>query len=224
VSLRSLLSQLVHVEEAVDVDREVALRPDEAHFVADAVDTRRREFAVGRSLAREALRSIGASAGPIGVGAHREPLWPAGVVGSITHCDGYIAAAVAFRDDVRSLGVDAEPALPLPADVVALVASPDEFARLDGIGPAAERVLFSAKESIYKAWFPLTGRWLGFEDCDLSLTPSDTAAGSFVGNVRPSLLIDEHDVDAFHGRYEIHGGHILTAVVVPNDRSAPRCD
>jgi 4'-phosphopantetheinyl transferase EntD len=167
VSLRSLVSQLVHVEEVVDVDREVALRTDEAHFVADAVDTRRREFAVGRSLAHEALRSIGASAGPIGVGAHRQPLWPADVVGSITHCDGYVAAAVAFRGDVRSLGVDAEPALPLPAEVVALVASPDELARLDGIGSAAERVLFSAKESIYKAWFPLTGRWLGFEEGDL---------------------------------------------------------
>ncbi len=218
MSLRSLVSPVVHVEEAVRDDREVALRPDEARFVADAVGTRQREFALGRLLAHEALRSIGAPDGPIEVGANREPLWPVDTVGSITHCDGYVAAAVAFRRDVRSLGVDAEPAAPLPRDVVTLVASPAERARLDGVGPAAERVLFSAKESIYKAWFPLTGRWLGFEDCDLTLLPSDPTTGSFVGNVHRASLIEEHDIGTFHGRYEIDGRHICTAVVVPNDR------
>ena len=113
MTLRSLVPRVVQIRETFDVNCEVALRPDEARFVADAVDARRREFALGRSLAHEALRAIGAPAGPIEVGAHREPLWPAGTVGSITHCDGYVGAAVAARGDVRSVGVDAEPAAPL---------------------------------------------------------------------------------------------------------------
>ena len=221
MSLQSLLSPVVHVEEAVGDDRddrEIALRPDEARFVADAVATRRREFGLGRSLAHRALRSIGAPEGPIEVGLHRQPVWPDGTVGSITHCHGYAAAAVAFRRNIRSLGVDAEPAEPLPPEVVTLVTSPAERARLAGVGPTADRVLFSAKESIYKAWFPLTGRWLGFEDCDLTLMPFDATSGSFVGTVHRASLVDDHDLGTFHGRYEIDGSHIFTAVVVPNDR------
>lgn len=215
VSLWSLLSNAVHVREAAGVAGQVELRADEAHFVADAVEARRHEFALGRSLAREALQSLTVDAGPIPVGPTREPLWPAGVIGSITHCDGYAAAAVAPRREVRSLGIDAEPAEPLPPDVVDLIVSTAELDRLAGLGPEAQRVVFSAKESIYKAWFPISGRWLGFEECDLTLTPENATGGSFVGRIDPAAITDAADVAVFHGRYDVCDGLILTAVEVP---------
>ena len=59
-------------------------------------------------------------------GAKREPLWPAGVVGSITHCDGYRAAAVARATDLATVGIDAEPHEPLPDGVLAAIALPAE--------------------------------------------------------------------------------------------------
>ena len=215
VGLGSLLSNAVHVEEAAGASGEVVLRPDEAHFVSGAVGKRRREFAVGRSLAHRALGSLGSDVGPIGVGPKREPVWPEGVVGSITHCDGYAASAVASIHQVRSLGIDAEPAEPLPADVVELIASPRELERLAGWEPEALRLLFSAKESIYKAWFPISQRWLGFEDCDLTLTPDHATGGSFVGRIGRAAIDDDADVDVFNGRYDTSNGVILTAVEVP---------
>ena len=84
------------------------LWPEEAAAVQHAVEKRRREFAVGRMLARAALAAIGDPPSAIPTGNHREPVWPAGIVGSITHCAGYCAAAVARDAMVVALGIDAE--------------------------------------------------------------------------------------------------------------------
>jgi hypothetical protein len=70
---------------------------DELRLMASAVPRRRAEFAAGRACARAALRRLGINGWPLLVGSKREPLWPAGVVGSITHTDGLVAAAVSRR-------------------------------------------------------------------------------------------------------------------------------
>src|SRR5438067_555135 len=76
--------------------------------LASAVHKRRVEFAAGRWCAREALRVCAADLAEsvIEIGAQREPCWPAGVVGSIAHTNGYAAAAVARSADVIGLGID----------------------------------------------------------------------------------------------------------------------
>ncbi|WP_211489876.1 4'-phosphopantetheinyl transferase family protein [Georgenia thermotolerans] len=166
----------VVVVETFTSDPAAAVLPEEAALVAAAPPERRRAFAAARSCARRALVQLGVAPGPILLDpdapawAYRAPRWPAGVVGSMTHCDGYHAAAVARSATVAAVGIDAEPNAPLPAVVRDLVTLDEEraaLARLSGARPdvAWDRLVFSAKESVYKAWFPLTRRWLDFGDC-----------------------------------------------------------
>jgi 4'-phosphopantetheinyl transferase EntD len=127
------------------------------------------EFGTGRACARAALARLGLPPVPIPRGPRGEPQWPDGVTGSITHCAGYLACAVARSTEVPALGIDAEPAGPLPAGLLAAVATAAERAWLTDLMAAApqvcwDRLLFSAKESAYKAWFPLTGATPGFAD------------------------------------------------------------
>jgi 4'-phosphopantetheinyl transferase EntD len=192
--------------------------PGEEELVARAVDSRRREVVTARRCAREALTKLGYAPTPILRGPRGAPQWPAGVVGSITHCTGYRAAAVARSADVASLGIDAEPHEPLPADVPEAVTTGRELDRLDELRwhhPSVHwgRVLFSAKESVYKAWFPLTGRWLGFEDAELTFDP---AAATFTA----TILIDGTRTDngppltVLTGRYLLTRGLVTTALTV----------
>jgi 4'-phosphopantetheinyl transferase EntD len=97
------------------------------------------------------------------------------VAGSITHCEGYRAAGVARTTAIATMGLDAEPNEPLPdgvLDVIALDSERARIAELSAAEPAVrwDRLLFSAKESVYKAWFPVAQRWLDFEEATLSLT------------------------------------------------------
>ena len=192
------------------------LLPEEAAALGVVADGRCREFTAGRSCARQALAALGAPRVPILRGASRQPLWPEGVAGSITHCAGYCGAAVAWRDRFLSLGIDAEPHAPLPAGVIDKVALPAEREWLSaraGSGIAWDRVLFSAKESIYKAWFPVTGRWLGFKDASVRFEPDD---GTFEARLAaPAETPDGRRLERFDGRMRIADGLVLTCVSIP---------
>lgn len=191
------------------------LFPEEAACVARAVERRRREFTTGRHCARIALGQLGHAPTAIAKGARGEPHWPEGIVGSITHCVGYRAAAVARVSDIATIGIDAEPNEPLPAGILELVSLPQERARLatiDGAVPgvAWDRLLFSAKESVYKAWAPVTGSWLDFDGADITIDP---LAGTFVA----ILLCPGADLvgDArgeLHGRFAVRANLLVTAI------------
>ncbi len=186
---------------------EGGLVPGEEALVARAVTKRRRAFAAGRSCAHRALDELGAPAGPVLSGPGGEPLWPEGVSGSITHCAGYAAAAVAWATDVPTLGIDAEPHGPLPAGVLDAVARSEERARIRKLAedhPTVhwDRVLFSAKESVYKAWYPRARRMLGFEDADV------TIGGD--GTLTVHLLVPG-PLEALTGRWTVADGLVLTA-------------
>ncbi|MGQ0825905.1 MAG: 4'-phosphopantetheinyl transferase family protein [Actinomycetota bacterium] len=184
----------------------------EAASVVTAVGKRKREFALGRTCARRALLQLGAGSVPIPRGADRAPVWPPGVVGSITHCDGYVAAAVASRDQCAAIGIDAEPDEPLPVGVLEAVAMDAERSWIQaGPSEARDRVLFSAKESIYKAWYGLTQHWLGFED---ALVDFDITTESFTTTLRVSEPPAVVCASGMRGRFRRAGGLILTSVVV----------
>ena len=115
--LEGLLPAAAVVVETREDRLNIELFPEEEQALGRAVEKRRREFITGRACAREALGRLGLPPAPIGSGAHGEPLWPAGVVGSITHCEGYRACAVARASDLGALGIDAEVDAPLPTGV-----------------------------------------------------------------------------------------------------------
>jgi 4'-phosphopantetheinyl transferase EntD len=185
----------------------------EAAAVAGAVAERRREFGTVRHCAREALRQIGVPAAPILPDADRAPRWPVGVVGSMTHCAGYRAAAVARSGDLRALGIDAEPHAALPDEALDLVLRDEERARLRALADASpdrhwDRIVFCAKEAVYKAWFPMTRRWLDFADVSATLNLD----GTFVARLR---VHDPHaELDSFGGRWMVGRGLVLAAASV----------
>ena len=143
----------------------------ERDAVTGATPGRVGEFAAGRVAARAALAGLGER--PVAIPRDgRRPRWPAGVVGSITHCAGLAAAAVARRADLAAIGIDAEPAVPLDAEVRELVATSAERDRLGG--DLAGTIVFSAKEAFYKAWSSCGGALLGFDDVDAELRADGT--------------------------------------------------
>ncbi|MFL6128432.1 MAG: 4'-phosphopantetheinyl transferase [Mycobacteriales bacterium] len=196
------------------------LLPEEEALVARAVAKRRAEFTTGRTCARRALARLGLPPAPLLSGAKREPLWPPGVVGSLTHCAGYCAAAVAWAHEVATVGIDAEPHDRLPDGVLARVSLPAERVRLRQLpaGVHWDRLLFSAKESVYKAWFPLARCWLGFEDARLEFAPGpDPARGTFTAELLvPGLPpVGGREVPVLPGRYAVGGGLLVTAIALP---------
>jgi enterobactin synthetase component D / holo-[acyl-carrier protein] synthase len=216
--LEEILPRGVAVAAARDDIVDVSLYPEEEAIVARAVEGRRREFATGRACARAALAQLGLAPQPILSGERGAPRWPRGIVGSITHCHGYRACAVARAGDLASIGVDAEPNEPLPEGLLKDIASPGERETLRGLARLHadmhwDRLLFSAKEAVYKAWFPLTEKWLGFEDAEISIDP---ASASFSARllVRPPRLGDG-ELRGFSGRWIVSDGLVLTAIAHP---------
>ncbi|MGC1166279.1 MAG: 4'-phosphopantetheinyl transferase superfamily protein [Solirubrobacterales bacterium] len=215
--IERILPDTVVAVEAGDDEGAVALFPEEEAVVARAVERRRREFATGRACARRALKRLGGPAGPVLAGNRGEPVWPAGVVGSITHCRGYRGCAVAMATEMAALGIDAEPHEPLPDGLVDKVAGPEEMGALTELAQAEsaiawDRLLFSAKESVYKAWYPLTERWLGFEDAVLTLDPRERTFTARLLVPGPEQAGAE--VHGFDGRWLVADGLVLTAVTV----------
>jgi 4'-phosphopantetheinyl transferase EntD len=217
--IEEILPAAVATAETFTDPADAMLFPQEAAIVERVSDKRRREFTAGRECARIALGKLGIAPVPILIGERGAPQWPPGIVGSITHCDGYRAAAVAHASDVAAIGMDAEPGDRLPRGVLDVISLPAERARLAALAgerPAVcwDRLLFSAKESVYKAWFPLTGRWLGFEDADVAISPDGTFTARLrTGSTEPTGA--PSPPASFAGRWLAAGGLMLTAIAVP---------
>ena len=141
------------------------LRAEAALTVAMA-EKRRLEFCHGRMCARDALLELGQPAKAIGKGPNREPLWPAGFTGSITHTGHLAAAVVASLQSLPSIGLDIENAEELNPSEAALVCLPEENSPHDGL--RAKR-LFSAKEAVYKCLYPMVGTYIDFLGMELRL-------------------------------------------------------
>ncbi|GLR89626.1 hypothetical protein GCM10007857_63400 [Bradyrhizobium iriomotense] len=135
------------------------------------------------------------------------------MVGSITHCPGFCAAAVAFRASYHSIGIDAEIDEALPPGLLAYIAVDEEQSWLTGAPGDVhwDRLLFSAKESIFKAWFPLTGAWLGFQDAMVTFTANDHAFRARLSRPLPHTCGGRREL---RGRFMFADGLIFTAVSV----------
>ncbi|MCA9581164.1 MAG: 4'-phosphopantetheinyl transferase superfamily protein [Myxococcales bacterium] len=198
---------IVEGDPSVDAD---PLHPKEEEQIARAVLKRRREFAMGRQCARRALQSLGMNDVVLVNGEDRAPRWPEGTVGSITHTAGYCGAAVARVDNIRAVGIDAEPEEPLSERLWRRIATVQEQAIITGM-PEGERghrgrALFSAKECFYKCQYTLTRTYLGFQDAEVT----------FEGDTFVVTLLKETAVFSegtkFPGRVLRSRGILLTAM------------
>ena len=205
------------VAVATRSDRRIALFPQEERIVERAIESRRREFATTRACARDALVRLGRPPQPIPAGRHGNPEWPPGIVGSITHCRGYRGAALGRTRDFDALGIDAEPNEPLPPGVLNAIASTKELTWLRRCADATlevcwDRLLFSLKETVYKAWFSLTAERLGFADANIAIDPSTR---EFAVRIRPRAGGGWEDSPPLAGHWLVEDGLVVTALALP---------
>ncbi|MFC0507899.1 4'-phosphopantetheinyl transferase family protein [Micromonospora costi] len=216
--MRDLLPPEVSVAVAGPDDWTGRLLAEELACLSErAVEGRRRDFTAGRVCARRAMAALGLPPAAVPSAADRAPVWPAGVVGTITHTRGYCAAAAARRADVRSVGMDAEQHRELNPGVRRLICLPEEDDRIARLpaGVSWPAVLFSVKETVYKVWHPVVGTWLDFADALVDLDPD---AGTFTARVAPARVDAAPVPDpprTVRGRFVVTDGLVRTAAVLP---------
>lgn len=147
---------------------EALLLPAEAASITARQPAMRRASGAARWIAHGLLADIGFNDFAVLRTPSGAPAWPDGITGSLAHDDDVAVAAVAPVGDIVSLGIDVEPALPLPDDIFTLVAIPED--RIETADPyLAGRILFAAKEAVYKAVYPLDRQVLGYEHISIDL-------------------------------------------------------
>lgn len=191
------------------------LFPAEAAAMRGAVPARRREFALGRGMARAAMQALGLRGCAIPMADDRAPVWPDGVAGSISHGGGLCLSVVSADPCVAAIGIDVDSATALAEDLWPVVCDASERNWLAG-QPACDRgrlakLIFCAKEAAYKAQYPLSGRLFGFDGFHISVALQAAAFDArFVAGAAPFRCGDR-----LRGRFHIDDGHIICAVAVP---------
>jgi 4'-phosphopantetheinyl transferase EntD len=216
--IRALFPPGVCVAIGPNDDDEVTLHPEEAELARTMGPARRREFAAGRGCARRAIAELGVPGGPVLRGLRRAPSFPDGVVGAITHTNGFCAAAVARGDAFAGVGLDAERDEAISERAAARICAPGELAALRALsGRTPESwaaIVFSAKETLYKAYFPLTGFFIGFRDALVALFPDSADAGRFEARLLRRDAPDAAGQRRFAGRYACDGARVITGLAV----------
>lgn len=205
---KRLLGPEVETEEVDPHTVQAGLLQSEAELVDGAAQTRIEQFTAGRVCSRAALGRLGVAATtPILRGEDRAPIWPTGFIGSISHTDTWCAAAVARTEELRSLGIDLESSTPLKETLLKRVCTPKERGWLRTL-PApgvTGKILFSAKEAVYKCQYPLSKQFLGFHAVEIDLGDESFEAvfRQEAGWFKPG--------DVISGRYLVEEGLVATA-------------
>lgn len=169
------------------------------------------DFTRGRACAHRGLIELGIHHYSVLAGEKREPLWPAEIIGSITHTTGFAAAVVARRSEVEALGIDCEIIASVDADLWERICTPTERARLEQLPQAqAQRqaaLIFAAKEAFYKCQFPVSHEWVGFEDVTI-----EVSADGFRIVPQVHLPVADGWVASLAGRYEFREPWVVTGV------------
>lgn len=187
---------------------------EEEQLIEGSIAKRQREFRAGRNAAHAALRQLDAPCEPLLRGDKRQPIWPQGFLGSISHRNGCCIAVCAKEGEVVSLGIDVEPLEPLKPGLARYIDTDEERAFMEQHANLPSRLIFSAKESLFKCYYPLVRRFFGFQSVSLNIDISrqqfqfsPTAACEIVF---PQKLI-------FHGGYLLAGNHLYTSCYLTKD-------
>lgn len=169
--LEGLFPEQVRCVISTDYPDAFALLAAERDSLQSMAPRRVREFTHGRSCARLALAGLGYRDCPVPAGADRAPVWPDGVVGSISHCDDTAAAAVAHREDMGGIGLDLERNEELDRQLLPMICRAAELERLGNsdVRFLLAKLIFSAKESVFKCIWPQVRRFVDFQEVEIEL-------------------------------------------------------
>lgn len=184
MTLRSLFPDLTGPDLAIAWAPLEALlsdpHPEEREDVASAAPNRQKEFAAGRELARALSDRLGLPPAPLRRAQDRAPVWPTDRTGSLSHCDTLCLAAVGKRSAVQSVGVDVETIGRVEQKLWPTLFTEKEANYFSSLSPDAvpleTTLFFSAKESFYKCQYPLTQKWVGFQDVEVVRTEPHSLA------------------------------------------------
>jgi 4'-phosphopantetheinyl transferase EntD len=212
-SFQALFPPGVIAAESDQPGRVELLLPEEAACLGRAVPERQQEFAAGRLCARRALAELGIENFALIAAPDRQPIWPAAIVGSITHTVGLCAAVVAPGSRFAGLGVDTEIVGRVTAELRARICVAAELDWIDSLPEArraaAAALMFAAKEAFYKCQSPLTGQWLGFQDVRI-----EAAVDTFrVIPTRP-IALAELTASPLTGRYRYHKEFVSAGIAL----------
>ncbi|RUU45390.1 4'-phosphopantetheinyl transferase superfamily protein [Mesorhizobium sp. M6A.T.Ca.TU.002.02.2.1] len=208
-AIRQLVADGIVIEggDFKPADRDWLL--EEELSLGNVVPARRREFRAGRIYARQALRGLGIPESVIPIGHDRAPVWPTGIVGSISHTRSLCAVAVGLSADCLGIGIDIEEDSPLSDELTKLVSLASELKERDVIegrlGYDLPKLLFVIKEAFYKMHFPLNRRFLTFHDVRVELDVENAKAMV----IRPSRLAAA-DNGCFEGRFGNSDGTLFS--------------
>jgi enterobactin synthetase component D len=189
------------------------LTAEELGRMKDPEDLRRGDFIAGRSAARAALAQIGIFDAVIDSGSRNEPVWPKGIVGSISHSGGLAIAAVARSGALAAIGIDIEQTGAVASDVWADIFQESELVFVNSLPETLRRqvatALFCLKEAYYKYQYPQTGQWLEFKDVEVKME-----AGTNQCRLRPRqpITIGGRTLSEVTGHYRTGDTHTLAAV------------
>lgn len=192
----------------------------EEALVTKAVDKRKREFRAGRHCAHALFDEAGISCSALLKGKQREPNWPDGWVGSISHSNGLCVVAIAPKTAYLSIGLDVEQATPLGEDIINLICSPSEQDQITRLQLTAgqklasiplSKVIFSAKESVHKTYFPLNYHTLDFLDARIDLLHDDFRFEATITKPEPN---PRHPLQRLHGRFCMKESFVATFIAL----------
>jgi 4'-phosphopantetheinyl transferase EntD len=215
---------------AQPADHRGELFTEELAAMTRAANRRVHEYSTGRALARGAMTALGLAPGAITRGAGREPCWPSGCIGSITHAHGLVAAAVTRAGDLRGLGIDLELTGRLRPELHRKILTERERTEAGGdvaIDPLTATLAFSAKESVYKAVNPIVRRFIGFQEVEVAFAgsggrgtgafPAEGIAPPDSGSFR-MRYVGEHAanriMEAGEGWYLLRDGYVFTLFAI----------
>ena len=202
--------------EAEDWMWETPALPGEEVSIRKAVEKRKREFRAGRHCAHHALNSLlddhSQDRIPIRVGTSRQPCWPKGTVGSISHSGTHCSAVVAKSSDIISIGHDIEQARSLESNVHRMICTENERRFMSYHAQSdipLSTLIFSAKESIHKTYYPLNNHMLDFLDAEIEI---DLKKGSFLAKIINPEKNTTNNIRTLKGTYSVDSNFIYTCI------------
>lgn len=192
------------------------LYPDELSITEGMISKRKEEFKAGRLLAKKILENFNVNCFPILQNNDRTPIWPEGIVGSISHDHKRCIVAVCANSDYKSVGVDVETNKRIKSQLWNRICTDHELTEINKMMPSLRQqfaaIIFSAKESFYKCQYPLTKQFVNFHDVEIHI---DKNKNQF--SVIPAHLPQNYpDPDQFIGYYELHSTFIKTLCLIKN--------
>lgn len=189
--------------------------PDELNT---AVHKRKAEFLAGRYVARHLLSQLPVSQHDVVIGQHRAPVWPQGVIGSISHHHDKAVCAIRMGDAAQEgVGIDIEQLIQAEQveSIRPGVVNAAEWQRLAVLPFEASvrlTLVFSAKESVFKALYGWVGRYFDFTDAEVVEVRATSLTFQLLSELTPALRagcrfrvdyqVGEHEVLTFlHARH-----------------------